>query len=297
MSCEASSGSNTVEAISPSYLTDVGTADPKTNLSEDSAFVSTIAPAASRTRRPPSVGPYGQDASNYTLTFSDEFENGFNTRIWNDTTWDKPSNPAINYAVENGSLKIWPQRDASGKFFPRVIDTDGKFYQTYGYFEIEAKLPVGKGTWPAFWLYNHDDTNGTFRPEIDIMEAYAGGGPESGWSNAKFHPTAYAVTIWTGKPQVKGGSKMFMDLGDLSAKYHKYALKWEPHKQTFYFDGKEVYSVNVSMQRRMYIMLDLLFGSASGDPDKTTPTGKSNSFDIKYVRVWQFKRPRHSEQH
>jgi hypothetical protein len=39
----------------------------------------------------------------------------------------------------------------------------------------------------------------------------------------------------------------------------------------------------------MYVMLDLLYGSASGQPDNSTPTGKSNSFDVKYVRIWQFK--------
>jgi beta-glucanase (GH16 family) len=234
-------------------------------------------------------GPFGQNAADYRLTFSDEFEGtSLNRSVWNDTTWDKPSNPTINYAVENGSLKIWPQRDASGQFFGRVIDTDGKFYQTYGYYEIEAKLPVGKGTWPAFWLYNHDDP-GNFRPEIDIMEAYAGGGPASYWSDANFHPTAYAPTVWTGAPGVLGGSKMLTGLGDLSAGYHKYALKWEPGKQTFYYDGREVYTLNVTMPGRMYVMLDLLFGSASGQPDNTTPTGKSNSFDVKYVRVWQFR--------
>jgi beta-glucanase (GH16 family) len=208
--------------------------------------------------------------------------------VWNDTTWDKPAPSTINYAVEDGSLKIWPARDPQGNFVARVIDTDGKFYQTYGYYEIEAKLPIGKGTWPAFWLYNHDEPD-PFRPEIDIMEAYAGGGPASYWSDANFHPTAYAPTIWTGAPGVLGGTKMVTDLGDLSAGYHKYALKWEPGRQTFYFDGREVYSVAVTMPRRMYVMLDLLYGSASGQPDNTTPTGKSNSFDVKYVRVWQFK--------
>lgn len=236
----------------------------------------------------PNVSPYGQDPALYVSTFSEEFQNGLDRNLWNDHTWDTVGNPTINYAVEDGMLKIWPERDASGQFFNRVIDTDGKFYQTYGYFEIEAKLPVGKGTWPAFWLYNHDDP-GTFRPEIDIMEAYAGGGPASGWSDASFHPTAYAPTIWTGAPGVQGGSRMLQDLGDLSSGFHKYALKWEPNKQTFYFDGQEVYSADVSMPDRMYILLDLLFGSASGMPDDSTPTGKNNSFEVNYVRAWTFR--------
>jgi len=289
---------DTTAATSASVQAQAGSQSEHTNAPEGAAAAantaanspapSTNAPAASAPAAA-TPGPYGQNASAYTLTFSDEFENGFDWSKWNDTTWDKPSPRTINYAVEDGSLKIWPARDANGNFFPRVIDTDGKFYQTYGYFEIEAKLPIGRGVWPAFWLYNHDHPD-PFRPEIDIMEAYPGGGPASGWGDANLHPIAYAPTIWTGAPGALGGTAMIEGLPDLSAGYHKYALKWEPGKQTFYFDGKEVYSANVSMPDRMYVMLDILYGSASGQPDHTTPTGKGNSFDVKYVRVWQFKK-------
>jgi beta-glucanase (GH16 family) len=225
------------------------------------------------------------------LSFSQEFDgNALDTGVWNDAIWYDGSNSTKNYAVENGALKIWPQRDASGNFFNRTIDTDGKYYQTYGYFEMEAKLPVGMGTWPAFWLLNHDGA-APYRPEIDILEAYSGGGAGSGWSDANLHPTAYASTIWPNG--IEGGSyagtRTHQNLGDLSAGFHKYGVKWEPGKQTFYFDGKEVYSVNVSMGSRMYILLDLWFGSASGNPDDSTPTGKDNSYEINYVRAWQFK--------
>ena len=234
-------------------------------------------------------GPAGQNAADYTLTFAEEFDgDSLNTDVWMDHEWYDTQLP-INYAVEDGSLKIWPQKDENGNFFKRVINTDGKFYQTYGYFEMEAKLPRGKGVWPAFWLYNHDKDDGT-RPEIDIMEAYSGGGELSGWSDANLNPTAFAATIWTGVEGAMGGQKILRDLGDLSAGYHKYAVKWEPNKQTFYLDGKEIYSVDVSMPDRMYLLVDILFGSASGQPDDSTPVGKeNNSYDVRYVRAWQFK--------
>lgn len=237
-----------------------------------------------------SAGPYGQNASQYTRTFSEEFENGYDTNVWNDAVWYETSNATKNYAVEDGVLKIWPQRDASGNFFNRTIDTDNKYYQTYGYFEMEAKLPNGKGTWPAFWLFNHDDAH-PMRPEIDILEAYSGGGAGSGWSDASFNPTAYASTIWpTGiENGPAAGTKTFGNLGNLSSGFHKYGVKWEPNKITFYFDGQEMYSVNVSMDKRMYIILDLWFGSASGAGDDSTPTGKGNSYEVNYVRAWQFK--------
>jgi beta-glucanase (GH16 family) len=172
----------------------------------------------------------------------------------------------------------------------RHLTTDGTYYQTYGYFEVEAKLPYGKGPWPAFWLLNHDTPA---RPEIDIMEAYPGGGPDSGWSDANLHPTAYAPTIWIGDTNStqgshNGGFKM-VQTPDLSAGFHKFALKWEPNKQTFYFDGKEVYSANVSMSDREYILLSYQFGSASGQADSSTPMGMSNSFEVNYVRMWKSK--------
>ena len=233
--------------------------------------------------------PLGQDANAYTLTFTEEFNNGFNTDVWSDQMWYETANATKNYAVEDGMMKIWPQRDAAGNFFNRTIDTDGKYYQTYGYFEIEAKLPVGKGTWPAFWLFNHV---GDRRPEIDVMEAYAGGDAPWGFKdeNGVAHPQAYAPTVWKG--DVEGqlvGSRQFDTGMDLSAGFHKYGVKWEANKQTFYFDGQEVLTLDVTMGDPMYLMLDLWFGSASGTPDDSTPQGKGNSFEVNYVRAWQFK--------
>ena len=236
------------------------------------------------------AAPYGQDASQYELSFADEFSNGFDRSVWNDTIWYERSNPTRNYTVEDGKLKIWPQRDASGNFFNRTIDTDGKYYQTYGYFEIEAKLPKGKGTWPAFWLFNHIDER---RPEMDVMEAYAGG---EGWGytdeQGVARPTAYAPTVWEGLSDSNNrqlGFKMHHTGIDLSESFNKYAVKWEPNKQTYYFNGQEVMTLHVAMTDPMYLMLDLWFGSASGTPDDSTPQGKENSYEVNYIRAWQFK--------
>lgn len=231
--------------------------------------------------------PFGQNAEEYVLTFADEFD-GFNRNVWNDHIWYERSNPTKNYTVEDGKLKIWPQRDASGKFFNRTIDTDGKFEQRYGFFEIEAKLTKGKGTWPAFWLFAHPDKR---RPEIDVMEAYPGGEDPWGYTDADgvSRPTAYGATVWYDEGRKAGEYKHIVGK-DLSARFHRYAVKWEPDRQTFYFDGKPVHTVEAKMTDSMYIMLDLWFGSSSGDPDESTPQGKSNSFEINYVRAWQLKR-------
>jgi len=256
-----------------------------TTVSNPASAPVATAPTPAPTSPAATPGPFGQDAGKYALAFADEFESGLAGNTWNDAAWYEKSNATRNYTVEDGALKIWPQKDASGKFFNRTIDTDGKYYQTYGYFEIEAKLPVGKGTWPAFWLFNHI---GDRRPEIDIMEAYAGGtAPWGKMIDGQPHPTMYAATVW----RTAGKEEAFKKIAtpDLSAGFHKYALKWEPNKMTFYFDGKEVYSAPVAMSDPMYIMLDLWYGSASGQPDNTTPQGKANSYVVNYVRAWKFK--------
>ena len=245
-----------------------------------------LAEKVKRSDRATLKAPYGQKASDYVLTFSEEFDT-FNTNVWNDHIWYETPNPTKNYTVENGKLKIWPQRDASGKFFNRTLDTDGKFEQRYGYFEMEAKLPRGKGTWPAFWLFAHP---GNRRPEIDIMEAYAGGIEPWGYTDDSgvSRPTAYGATVWLDEG-LSAGSRQYDAGKDLSAKFHKYAAKWEPGRVTFYLDGKETYFVEAAMTDPMYILVDLWFGSDSGEPDDSTPTGKRNSFEVNYIRAWQFK--------
>lgn len=241
-----------------------------------------------------SIYPYGQGTSGYTLTFNEEFDGtSLDTSKWNDHVWYESSHPTINYRVQNGQLDIWP----AAPFVNRTIDTDGKFYQTYGFFEAEMKLPIGRGCWPAFWLYNHDV--GAERPEIDIMEAYSGGSVDGAWASVDMHPLNVGMTMHAPVPGgtwvTAGGftTRTYVGVIDYSAAFHKYGCKWEPSGVTFYLDGVQVgpkiTNLSERMTRRMYIMLDLWYGSESGTPNTSeTPQGPSNSFSIKYVRAWQF---------
>ena len=231
------------------------------------------------------VSPYKQDASLYTLSFQDEFDGDcLDTGKWNDHIWYDPPSSTKDYGVGNGSLKIWPQADANGRFKERILTTAGKFAQTYGYFEMEARLPIGAGCWPAFWLLNSDAPPG--EPEIDIMEAYSG--DKTGyWADSNQHPIRYGATYYqngNGQSGLQGTQAPYT--GDLSTAFHKYGLKWEPNKLSFFFDGKLVYTANVTMSRKMYLLLDMQYGSASGSVTSSTPLGSGNSFEVNYVRAW-----------
>lgn len=245
--------------------------------------------------------PYGIDDSPYgDLAFTDEFNAAtLDTTKWNTTVWYEAEPDTVNYALQNGDLCIYPMLNGDGNYFNRSIDTDGKYYALYGYFEVRAKLPIGYGAWPAIWLFNHI---GDDRPEIDIMEAYCGGenAGNGGWSDTNDHPRSYAATLHSG---IDGPGTVVYSINnvaagfpfmDLSADYHYYGVHVDATGVQFYFDGVAigVRTETTLYQREMYLMLDLWFGSASGDPNNPpagvdpAPTGIANSFRVDYFRHW-----------
>ncbi|NBV33009.1 MAG: glycoside hydrolase family 16 protein [Proteobacteria bacterium] len=52
-----------------------------------------------------------------------------------------------------------------------MISSHDKFTFRYGYVEIRARFPGGKGVWPAFWLMPQAHQ---WPPEFDVAEYYAG---------------------------------------------------------------------------------------------------------------------------
>lgn len=67
------------------------------------------------------------------------------------------------------------------------INTLGKKDFLYGRIEVKAKIPTGKGAWPAIWMLGSDITTNGFPQcgEIDIME------------NVGFEPQRFYGTVHT----------------------------------------------------------------------------------------------------
>ncbi len=128
-----------------------------------------------------------QSAPGWTLTFNDEF-NGTQLDLtkWNTTyMWGGtgqrtlPGNNEMEvyrddqFEEANGVLRIRADKKdtvwagATYHYASGVITTYQKFAQQYGYFEMRAKLPKGKGLWPAFWML---DNRAVWPPEIDMLE-------------------------------------------------------------------------------------------------------------------------------
>lgn len=191
-----------------------------------------------------------------------------------------------NVSVSGGFLHLTAKRQAEHgyNYTSGVITTGGSptappsFTFQYGYMEMSAKFPPGKGMWPAFWLLPAD---GTWPPEIDAME-WQGGTPT----------IDYATIHWgverNGHHPSSGTS---YDTGfDLSAGFHTYGLDWQADSVTWYFDRKAIKKftkVNDIPHKPMYILVDLAVGGWISFPDQTTHFPATMLVD--YVRVWPTK--------
>ncbi len=216
------------------------------------------------------------DIKNHSLIWNHEKE------VYVDPGFRGSSPQSLNlnpFSVSGGVLHITANRTdnpALGgyQFTSGLISSEPSFAQTYGLFEMRARLPAGRGYWPAFWLMPADKS---WPPEIDIMEIL---GHEPG----KLYTTLH--TKETGK-HTKSDIPPH-DIPDSSADYHTYALDWGPQEMVFYFDDKEIARrpTPADMNKPFYILINLAVGGDwPGNPDAATPL--PGTMDVDWVRVWQ----------
>jgi len=232
--------------------------------------------------------PFGLDPTLFTaIKFQDEFDGStLDTTKWDDKLWYEAAPAVSNYNVSNGCLNIWPAQLADGSWINRAIPS--KFYQIYGYYEIEADLPIGAGLQPAFWLFSHDLDA---KPIVDVMKTYGA----SPWADAQRRFVDFQATVKLPSGVEAGNRRLgaVSSTQDLSSSFHKYGVLWEPSGFTFFMDGIQLGTkiASTAFTARMYPILSLFAGTAgslSGAPDTTnTPVGSTNPMRINYIRIWQ----------
>jgi beta-glucanase (GH16 family) len=244
------------------------------------------------------------DLAHLKLTFSDGFKDGLDAspdgkRRWKTTyAWGnrtlEDNNEAEFYSdatvgvdpfsVHDGALDITAAPASPGNGTPEgshltftsgVITTEGSFAQLYGYFEMRAKLPAGKGLWPAFWLLPADRS---WPPELDVVEVL-GHEPRTVYVTA--HSNVDDKHTKQGLPAV---------VADTSEGFHSYGVDWEPDFITWYFDGKAIFNAPTpkDMNQPMYLLANLAVGadgSWPGATDETTPLPAHML--IEYIKVYQ----------
>jgi beta-glucanase (GH16 family) len=155
-----------------------------------------------------------------------------------------------------------------------ITTTDTSFSQTYGYFEVRALLPAGRGLWPAFWLL---PASNAYTAELDVFEVL-GHQPDVIYSSVH---GGYGSTWAT---DIRANTA-----ADTSNGFHTYGVDWEPDTTSFYLDGVLLSSAATpdSMDTPMFMLLNLAVGNTGswpGAPDNTTTFPATMHID--YVRAY-----------
>lgn len=217
-----------------------------------------------------------------------------------------------NVFVKDGILHIRALKESlhgcgytSARLKSRKRDGSKLFCQKYGRFEFRAKLPIGKGVWPALWMLPQEEKYGTWPAsgEIDIMEA-------RGQEPSKVLGTLHFGSRWPANTHLSK-EHVLPDSGTI-ANFHIYAVEWTPGEIRWSVDG-HVYATQSSwwssskkeggkgakptreadlnpwpapFDRPFYLVMNLAVGGKFlGKPDGTTPFPAEMVVD--YVRVYE----------
>lgn len=257
--------------------------------------------AAAAAIEPPRIGvPAG-----WQLVWSDEFDKeglpdpakwdydtAFNQRGWFNHERQYYARARLeNSRVEGGRLIITARRETlaglpdhggqpytSARLFTRNLAN-----WTTGFIEVRAKLPCGRGTWPAIWMLG---VKGDWPAdgEIDIMEHVGG------------KPGEILGSIYTGAqnwPLNTPNSKSTR-VPDACRAFHKYQLRWTPERLVIAVDGRaynELRNPGDGDYRKwpfaspQYLLLNLAMGGDLGGivDERSLP----QQLEIDYVRVYQ----------
>jgi beta-glucanase (GH16 family) len=203
-----------------------------------------------------------------------------------------------NLRVANGFLTIEARHEKlDPKSFP---DWGGQEYTsskifskgagwTYGFYEIRAKLPCARGTWPAIWMLPADMKKWPDDGEIDIMEQV---GAEPNLIYSSLHTKLFNHTINTQRSAQK------LMPSSCSA-FHVYQLDWQPHSIMIGVDGRGILRVrnNVPGGKGAWpfytpfkMILNLAIGGDWAGAKGIDVEAMPQRMQVDYVRVWQTPR-------
>jgi beta-glucanase (GH16 family) len=240
--------------------------------------------------------------ANYALVWSDEFstpglpdpakweyDTGRNKLGWHNEEKQYYSRARIeNSEVRNGNLiitarneKLSSEADWGGQSYTSArLLTKGKAEWTYGYYEIRAKVPCGKGTWSAIWMLG---SQGEWPAggELDIME------------HVGKEPSRILSTVHTAAASAGNGPGSSTQVPDACSAFHTYQMLWTPQQANFGVDGKShfVYTnpgtgnAKWPFDASQFMILNVALGGHLGGPidDSIFPL----SMEVDYVRVYQ----------
>jgi beta-glucanase (GH16 family) len=236
----------------------------------------------------------------WSLVWEDTFDDeGLpNSQIWsyeegyvrNKEAQYYTSGRSENARVENGNLVIEARKDNwnGHEITSASLHTYGNKSILYGRVEVRAKLPTGRGTWPAIWMLGNSHRTGTRWPacgEIDIMENV---GYDPDVVHGYVHTAAYNHVLGT----QKGNS---LTLEAPYDNFNIYAIEWYEDRIEFYineerhfvFENESTGSDTWPFDKPHYLILNLAIGGGWGGQQGIDDSIFPQKYYIDYVRVYE----------
>jgi beta-glucanase (GH16 family) len=199
-----------------------------------------------------------------------------------------------NARIEQGHLVIearkepFPTDAAKAAYTSASITTEGKESWTYGRIEVRAKLPVGKGVWPAIWTLGSDihQVGWPKCGEIDIMELV---GKEPRIIHGTIH---YYKSDASGSGHAAAGGTL--EVPTSQSDFHVYAAEWTKDGIDLFVDDHKYFSFAVNkaefdgenpFRKPHFLILNLAMSGEWGGPidDSQLP----QRMVVDYVRIYQ----------
>lgn len=195
-----------------------------------------------------------------------------------------------NAEVKDGCLIITARKEDYKGFnytSARLVTKD-KGDWLYGRIEVRAKLPDGKGMWPAIWMLPTDWDYGGWPAsgEIDIME------------NVGYDPYVIVASAHTKSyNHVQGTQKNNkITISDCYSDFHNYTLEWEPEQYRVYVDDILYFTFKNEgtgykewpFDKRFHLLLNVAVGGNWGGKQGIDNSIFPRSMVVDYVRVYRF---------
>lgn len=212
---------------------------------------------------------------------------------WGNNELEFYTGDEANAFVRAGVLHVVAReqpREGRGYTSARLV-SKGKGDFLYGRIEARAKLPWGRGTWPAIWMLPTDWAYGGWprSGEIDIME-HVGYDPER--VHVSVHTQAYNHVAGTQKTATR------MVPGALTG-FHVYRVDWTPDTIRGYIDDAPVFAFANEgtgpdawpFDRRFHVLVNLAVGGNWGGKEGIDAKAFPATLEVDYVRVYPLLSP------
>ena len=196
-----------------------------------------------------------------------------------------------NVSVHDGALHITARKEPCGENPYTSTRLISRADWTYGRFEIRAKLPSGRETWPAIWMMPRNLGYGEWPDcgEIDIMEHV---GYHQNFIHASIHTGAFNHPNNTQKTAI-------LEKDGVSEAFHTYALEWAPHRLRFLLDDvcyleyipeehcAQVTAAEWPFDEPFYLILNIAVGGGWGGAEGVDDSIFPQEMQVEYVRGYR----------